>query len=87
MAPPLGNGTPPEDAEAGPAVVVDVEPLNGVSRISSRRKRSPPTDETDTSTVAEHLRTQFRDYFLGTCMPVNDERGLWMCGYDRAREE
>ena len=78
MAPPLGNGSPAEDAdtEAGPAVVVEVEPLNGVNRISSRRgKRAPPTDETDATTMGEHLRTQFRDYFLGTCMRV----GGYMC--------
>jgi len=73
MAPPLGNGAPPAedaDAEAGPAVVVDVTPLNGAGgRISSRRgKRAPPTDETDGTTMGEHLRTQFRDYFLGRCL-------------------
>jgi hypothetical protein len=80
---PLGNGTPAEDdAEAGTAVVVDVAPLNGQARISSRRggkQRAPPTDETDTTTMGEHLRTHFRDYFLGTGLRVLYMSGVgWM---------
>ena len=92
---PLGNGNPAEDdADAGPAVVVDVTPLNGQGRISSRRgdrQRAPPTDETDTTTMGEHMRTHFRDYFLGTCLPVccvvyGGSRRVAKCG-SHARDE
>lgn len=81
---PLGNGNPAEDDAdaAGPAVVVDVTPLNGQGRISSRRgdrQRAPPTDETDTTTMGEHMRTHFRDYFLGTCKCVCCVWVGWVC--------
>ncbi|GAB5037369.1 sulfate transporter [Nannochloropsis oceanica] len=83
-----------DDTEMGAAVVVDVGALDGGSRMcsdsqeaSGRSGRStkasspsqaPSTDKAHATTMGEHLRTQFHDYFLGFVPPHIRRKGLQM---------